>query len=330
MITLKGVDTLIKKIIAISSLLLFMIVASACSKDENSKKDENLLKVYTTIFPLQDFTEKIGGEYVDVASAIPIGADAHSFEPTTKDIVQIAESDMFIYNGVGMEGYISKMVNTLKNEKVTILDASKGISTINGEKYILEDDHTHAEEVESDSHNHASSEDPHIWFDPLRAKEQAKIIAAALSKAMPEKEEYFQTNLKKLEEEFDALDKEYIDALQNVEEKEILVSHAAYSYWGDRYGIYQIAVTGLSPSNEPSQKQLAKLIDIVKDHKIKYIFFESFGTPKIADTIQKEVGAKVLTLNHVASVTKQDVKDNKDYFDLMRENLEQLKKGLNE
>lgn len=120
------------KKLAITTLLLTSAVLSACNKDthQQSTKNKNKLTIYTTIYPLQDFAEKIGGKYVDVHSIYPTGVDTHDFEPTSKQIVEIANSDLFVYNGAGMEPFADKIKDTLKNNHVAILEATKNIELI--------------------------------------------------------------------------------------------------------------------------------------------------------------------------------------------------------
>ena len=108
----------------------------------------------------------------------------------------------------------------------------------------------------------------------------------------------------------------------------MIVSHAAYGYWEEVYGIHQIPVTGLSPSDEPSQKELEKIIKMANEKQIKYILFEQNVTPKVAEIIQKEINAEPLYLHNLESLTKEDRKNGEDYFSLMRKNLETLDKAL--
>ncbi len=116
--------------------------------------------------------------------------------------------------------------------------------------------------------------------------------------------------------------------IKGAKRKEILVAHAAYGYWEKRYGLKQISVTGLSPTNEPSQKQLASIIQIAKDHDIHYIFFEQNVTSKIAEVVKNEIGADVLILHNLEARTNDDIANNKDYFAIMNDNISALKKAL--
>ncbi|RFB17896.1 adhesin [Bacillus sp. HNG] len=297
-------------------LLLLISILSACGADQTNK--ESKLTVYTTVFPLTDFTQKIGGEDVLVKSVYPPGSDAHSFEPTPRDMTDIAGADAFIYTGVGVEGFVETAQKTLKNEKVVLFEAGTGIEFLHTE----DDDH------HDDEHNHGDI-DPHIWLDPIYSIQIADNIKSALSEINPSDKDLYERNFKELKEQLEALNTDFTEVTNAAKQKEILVAHSAYGYWEVRYGIKQISITGYSPTNEPSQKELKNIIDVVKEHNLKYILFERNISSKIAETVQKETGTESLTLHNLESLTEQEIESNEDYFSLMRQNLETLKKALN-
>ncbi|GMB09883.1 metal ABC transporter substrate-binding protein [Thermolongibacillus altinsuensis] len=323
----------------LSVVLAGTLTLFGCNKQEettNSQKNENTLTIYTTVYPLQDFAEKIGGEHVNVQSIYPPGADAHTFEPTTKTMQQLADADAFIYIGQGMEGFVDRVTKTLTNENVKLVEATKGIELIDSthddhahEDEATHDEHAHEDETANDEHEHNHGDkDPHVWLDPIYAIEMAETIKNTLSELKPEAKDEFEQNFAALKSELEALDAQFKELVANAKRKEILVAHAAYGYWEKRYGIEQISVTGLSPTNEPSQKQLANIIKTAKKHNIRYIFFEQSVTPKIAEVVKNEIGAEPLRLHNLESLTEEDVKEKKDYITIMKENVENLRKAL--
>jgi zinc transport system substrate-binding protein len=341
---------------------------SGCGKSETVSEttdtnEKETLTVYTTIYPLEDFTKKIGGEFVEVQSIYPPNVDAHSYEPTTKDMINLANSDLFIYTGVGIEGFADKVAETLQKEQVHILKAGEGIELVTSsdvhhhegedghsesEHHENEDGHTesehhenedgHSEEVEgaAESHEHEEDEhvhgdvDPHVWLDPILAIDLAKNIQTTLSTIMPEHKAEFENNFNKLKNELEKLDQEFKMTIDHSKTKYILVAHAAYGYWEKRYGIKQIAIAGLSPTQEPSQKELQAIIEESSEHNIHYVIFEQNLSPKVAKIIQDEIGAKSLALHNLEAVTKENLNQKDDYFSIMRKNLETLKIALNE
>jgi zinc transport system substrate-binding protein len=367
------------KRLLLSSIFIMGTTLAGCSSTKKveliSQTNTDKLTVYTTIYPLQDFTNKIGGDLVDVKSIYPPNVDAHSFEPSSKDMINLAKSDLFIYTGAGIEGFTEKATEALENEKVVVVRAVEGIQLLemndehshsggsksNHEMHEDEADHSeekhHEDEADYSDNEHLEAEtsnsnedneqnesahsgeneehadhgnyDPHVWLDPSLSIQIASNIKNSLIGLMPENKSEFENNYNLLEKELTALDNEFKQVIDNSKTKYLLVAHDAYGYWANRYGIKQIAINGLSPSQEPSQRELTDIIKESKEHQIKYIAFEQNVSPRIAEIIQEEIGAEALTLNNLESITEEDVKNNEDYFSLMRKNLEILKKALN-
>lgn len=326
--------------LSLGILLLVGMTLAGCSSSKESAKtnnsEANKLTVYTTIYPLEDFAKKIGGEFVDVKSIYPPNADAHSFEPTTKDMINLAEADLFIYSGAGIEGFTEKAEQALKNEKVTILKAAENVEMIEAaQDHSHGGEETHSEEEQHDEDAAHSEEhldqnlDPHVWLDPILSIKLASHIKDSLIELMPEQKQEFEQNFVQLEQDLKELDNEFKNVIDHAENKHLLVAHEAYGYWSNRYGIIQIAVNGLSPTQEPSQRELTKLIEEAKEHDLKYIAFEQNVSSRVAEMIQREIGAETVTLYNLESISAEDMKNEEDYFSLMRKNLETLEKVLN-
>ncbi|MFE8000099.1 metal ABC transporter solute-binding protein, Zn/Mn family, partial [Bacillus cereus] len=222
-----------KRLTIFSFLLIFTLIFAGCSnkKESNAKKDGKLT-VYTTIFPLADFAKKIGGDYVNVEAIYPPGADSHTFEPSQKQTVQVAKADLFVYNGAELEPFAEKMEKTLQKENVKIVNASKGIELRASTE---EEHHDHGDGHKEDEHHH--DKDPHVWLDPTLAMKQAEKIKNALVELQPEHKKEFEKNFAALQTKFTDLDDGFKAAVANAKTKEILVSHAAYGYWEQRYGL---------------------------------------------------------------------------------------------
>ncbi len=308
-------------------IVLFLIttlILAGCRENaaQDNKKSKDTLTVYTTIFPIEDFTKKIGGKHVEVKSVYPAGADAHTYEPTMKTMMDIADSDLLIFNGGGLESFIGKMESSLKNEKVVKVEASEGVQLLSSEEQHGNEEHGH------DDEHHHHDKDPHIWIDPENATIMAENIKNALSEEMPSAKEDFEKNYQDLKAKLQQLDTDLRTVIESADRKEILVSHAAYGYWGHRYGLEQISITGISSENEPSQKQLQGIIETAKKHHIKYIIYDQNPVTKVVDTIQKETGTKPLTLHNLEYITEKDKQDKEDYFSIIDKNIETLKKAL--
>ena len=179
-----------------------------------------------------------------------------------------------------------------------------------------------------DGHNHGDV-DPHLWLDPIYASQMAVAIKDELVKQMPEQSDYFETQYNKLNEKLKSLDKKLADTIQNSKTNEIIVSHAAYGYWEKRYGLKQISVTGLTGSNEPSQKDLENIVKTAKEHDLHYVIFEQNVSSKLTEIIQNEIGAKSLKLHNLSVLTDADIKAGADYESIMNQNIETLNTALN-
>ncbi|MYL37620.1 zinc ABC transporter substrate-binding protein AdcA [Halobacillus litoralis] len=321
-----------KKIFGAVGLFAFILLLTACGEEESSSSEEGEqsdaseeLNIYTTVYPLQYFAEQIAGEQADVQSILPPGSDPHTYEPTSKEMIEMAEADAFIYNGAGLEPYAEKISDSIKSEDVKILEASMGIE-------LKEHAHNHEEEESSHEDEHAGhnhgDQDPHVWLDPVLSIQVAENIKDTLVELNPGQEDTYNENFQELKSNLEELDQEFHDQLEAAPKNKFIVSHAAYGYWEQSYGVEQVSVSGLSPTNEPSQKDLEAIVETAEQHNIKHVFFEQNVTPKVADVVRKEIGAESLRLHNLSVLTEEDINNEEDYFTLMQRNLEVLTEGL--
>jgi len=323
-----------KKWFTIISMFTLILLLAACSADDTKKdtsesqQNTDALSVYTTVYPLQYFTEQIGGEFVDVSSIYPAGANEHSFEPTQKDMMALADADLFFYIGLGLEGFVENAQKTLANEDVKLVAAAANVTE---DQLHISTGHTHAEHEEHDDHGeeHAHEEhDAHVWLSPVISQQLALTIKDELVAALPEHEERFNSNYEQLVTELAALHADFEEMAAATTKKTFFVSHAAFGYIAGHYGFNQVPVAGLNSQSEPSQKELTSIVDLANKEDIQYIFFEQNVSSKLTEIIQNEVNAETLTLHNLSVLTKEDIQNNEDYFTLMRKNMDFLKQAL--
>ncbi|WP_203247344.1 metal ABC transporter solute-binding protein, Zn/Mn family [Sporosarcina beigongshangi] len=327
-----------KKLFSVLSVIILLLLA-ACGNKESAKEkvkteaSEDVLSVYTTVYPLRYFTERIGGDAVDVQSIYPPGADEHTFDPTQKDMIALADSDLFFYIGLGLEGFVENAEKTMEGERVKMVAVADDIPEESlGEGH----DHNHGEEgYESHEHDEEGHDlhdhgefDPHIWISPILSIELAITIKDSLIEASPDKKDAFEQNFEGLKKDLLEIDQKFKDMAANASIKTFFVSHAAFGYIADTYGFEQVAVAGLNSQSEPSQKQLASLVEYAKEHDVKYVLFEQNVSSKLADVIRKEIGADSLMLHNLGILTTKDVENKEDYLSLMEYNIETLAKAL--
>ncbi|CAM4237573.1 metal ABC transporter substrate-binding protein [Lederbergia lenta] len=309
-----------KLLLALFSLLL--LLAGCSNNNMGNEKRKEKLDVYTTVYPLRYFTEQIGGDFVNVKSIYPPGADEHTYEPSQKDMMNLADADLFFYIGLGLEGFADKAKTVLKNDHVQMIAIGEEINL----EPTIEDEHA-GEDHEHAGHNHGDI-DPHIWIDPIYAKEMAKKILDSLSEQIPEQRELFEKNYATLAIQFDEIDTQFKELAENAARKKFIIAHAAYGYWENRYNLKQIPISGISSSQEPSQKKLKNIVDTVKSEQIPYILYEQNINSRLADVIRQETGTEALRIHNLAVLTEDELNKKETYFTLMKNNIKVLEKAL--
>ncbi len=314
-----------KKVSYIVTVLLLIIIigCSGCTdRGQESRQEDKVpgkLKVYTTIYPLYDFAMHVGGAAAEVQYLVPPGVEPHEWEPAPRDLAKVAEGNVFIYCGAGLESWVEKAINNINNPNLIVVDTSEGID-------LFYADHNHS--GHGPVKNGMEMVDPHIWLDPINAKQMVNNIRDSLCKADPGNREYYETNAAGYNTNLDDLHQDYLSSLKNTPVKSFVTSHAAFGYLARRYGLEQIPIRGISPEVEPTPARMAEIVNIARTEGINYIFFESMVNPKVSEVIAAEVGAKVLVLNPLGGLTRDEINAGKSYLSVMRNNLANLQLAL--
>ena len=310
------------KVLLIIIIVSIIMLNSGCAgNNEKQDPDDNKIKIYTTLYVLSEFSQKIGGSQVEVVNLVPPGVSPHDFEPTAKDIIALTKADIFLYNGAGMEGWVEKVLDNLKSSEVLSIDASNKIELRENDE-----EHDHDEE----SHDEESNIDAHVWLNPLNALKQAEEIKNALIQMDSENKTFYEENYQELKNKLTDLDKLYASELKNTNRKDFFMSHAAFGYLAEQYGLTQNSISGVIPADEPSPAEMVGLIKKAKELNIKYILIDPRDVVKISEVLADEIGAETIPINTVASLTKEELAEGLDYFKIMEDNLINLKKVLNE
>lgn len=291
------------------------------------------LKVMASFYPMYDFAEKIGGDYVEVTNMVSAGTEPHDWEPAATDIKNLEEADVFIYNGAGMEHWVEDVLASLENKDLKAVEASKGLELLAGgeEAEATSEDQTETDsEAATDDQAEEVSYDPHVWLSPKNAKQEMSNIKDALIEADPDHAEAYEQNYETYATKMDDLDAEYQEKLADTKSKDLIVAHEAFGYLCRDYGLNQVGIEGLSPDSEPDAKRMNEIIAFAKENNVKTIFFEELVSPKVAETIASEIGAKTAVLNPLEGLTDEEISAGEDYFSVMESNLEALTQALNE
>lgn len=268
------------------------------------------IQVSTSFYPLYFFTSQIAGDRATVYNITPAGAEPHDYEPTAQDIVRIVDGQLLVLNGGRLEAWGDKIQNVVKDRDTKIIAVGDEIAN------------------QTITEGGAKIRDPHVWLDPMLAKNEAMAIARGLVQVDPENALYYQNNAQALRAKLDNLDQEFRRGLSNCQKKDIITSHASFGYLANEYGLNQVSISGLSPDAEPSPQELAQISDFASKNNVKYIFFESLVSPKLSQTIAHEIGAETMVLNPIEGLSDDEIEAGKTYFTEMSKNLASLKIAL--
>lgn len=295
-------------------LVIFIIGVGGWIVSSNNRQTppvkSNKLQVVASCYPLYYFAKEIGGAYVEVYNITPAGAEPHDYEPTTQDVARMERSQLLIINGGGFEPWADKIKSTLDGTHLSIISVGEQLMT------------------STIKEGGTPQKDPHVWLDPVLAKQQVIVIASALKLSDSKHASAFDANVDRLLSQLDKLDGEFRGGLQTCQQRTIITSHSAFGYVAREYGFEQVSIAGLSPDEEPTPQKLAELTRFAKTNSIRYIFFETLVSPKLAQTLAHEVGAQTLVFNPLEGLTPEEVAQGVDYFSVQRENLKQLKIAL--
>jgi zinc transport system substrate-binding protein len=312
----------------IAIISLFAIVLSGCGTSSGSKDAlvEGKINVVTSFYPLYDFTRKIGGDYVNVINLVPAGVEPHDWSPKSRDMTNLTNAQLFVYQGAGFEGWVHDFLDSLKADStVKVIEAGKGASLI---KASSGDQHTDQHSHQNASKQEEMQYDPHLWLSPNNAKILAQNIKDGLVQVDPAHKAEYEQNFAMLAAQLTDLDTKFKQELGQTKKKEIAVSHQAFGYLCNDYGLVQMAIMGLSPDSEPTAKDLLHIQAFIKEHDVKYIFFEDLVSDKLAKTLAKDAHVDTMVLNPLEGLTEAQQQAGEDYVSIMEGNLKNLVKAL--
>ena len=324
-----------KRLVVLLALSAIAFLA-ACGNGASTASDDDSLKIITTFYPMQALTNTVVGDSAEVTVMME-NADTHEYEPSAQDIATLNEADVFVYNSEDMETFVPTLLASIDNPDLVIIEAASEVELIDGDVETVgetteehEDEETDAESHEDhDDEGHSHETDPHTWLDPVNAVTQAQTIANALTEADPENAETYQENAGQFASDMMAVHEEYARIFEAAETETFLTQHAAFGYLANRYGLHQVAVTGVTESAEPSPKRIADIVSYMTENNISVIYGQKGGATEIATTIASEVGGTVGELQSMESVdTNQYPADGDGFIAIMKANLENLAEGI--
>jgi zinc transport system substrate-binding protein len=328
---------LLLKVLVLSVVMIGVVSSSPAFGADASEK----LRVVTTIFPFADWAQQVGGDKVEVVCLLPPGASPHTYELTTKDIKALQQAKILIYNGMGLDDWVGKLVEKSANQGLIKLAMAEQLplapmpSMIEAEEKGTDNDHeevVHAEgdhqekegephEVEHRHHDHTAAACG-MWLDPMRAVRMVDLIAAALSEADPANRAYYQERAKRYWAQLDRLDRQYRRTLES-EKGGVICFHDAFIYLFRRYNVDIYGIVEPYPGKEPSVEYIRRLTSHVADRPLRYVLTEPQLSVKPAKVLADQLKVPAVTVDPIGGY---GIPQRDSYIGLMSYNLKQLTK----
>jgi zinc transport system substrate-binding protein len=285
--------------------------------------------VVASFYPLYEFSRQVAGDRAEVATLVPPGVEPHDWEPSPQDIAQLQKAKVFVYNGAGFESWVEKLLDAVASKGALVVKATERIPLITVDLPGHDDPgHGKRRDPKDRPGQDKAPPDPHVWLDPVLAQAMVDNIRAGLAQADPSGAAVYGENARGFMARLETLHDAFAAGLKDCARRDIVVSHAAFGYLAQRYRLSPVPVMGLAPESEPSPAQLAAIVRFARQRKVKYIFFETLVSPKLAETLAREVGARTLVFNPIEGQTREEAAAGKGYMALMEENLKNLRTAL--
>lgn len=300
-------------VIAIAGALFWL--ASPLQQDDQS---DSRPVIAVSTFPLFEAARMVAGESMEVYPIIPLGTDAHMFNPNPQTVAKISSAAFFVYNGAGFESWSENMRHSIASETI-VIDMSRHVGLIRSSR-------EHHDEHEE--HAHEGEFDPHFWLDIDNMIMVVGVFEKAFSEKYPQNAALYHENAKAYTQELRALKEEFRSKLRSCSVKTLVSNHDAFGYLAHANGFKNISVIGLSSDEQPSAKNIAQIIELVKREKINTVFFEEFINDQVAHTIAKEAGTSVQPLHPLENISEAELQSHQTYLSIMRDNLAKLETAM--
>jgi len=293
-----------------AACIVAVALLPACGSSTSGDPTDPGLRVVASFYPLADAAQEIGGSLVQVENLTAPGVEPHDIELTPQQVESIDRADVVVYLGGGFQPAVE---DALGDAQGTTLDASASLRSL---------------PVPAGETDASLTADPHVWLDPTLYQQIVDEVRDVLTQVDPADVSTFRSNAHAFDRRIADLDQEYRSGLATCDRDVIVTSHAAFGYLGERYGLTQVAISGMSPDAEPSPQRLAEIKAMVERDGVTTIFTEELVSPKVADTLASETGATTAVLNPLESLTPEEAAAGADYVSVMRENLSTLRGAL--
>jgi len=312
------------RVVLIIACVCILLFSCGCSSSKE-KTDNGKIKIVASAFPQYDLVRSIAGDKADIVMLLPAGSEIHTYDPSVKDIMNVAECDVFVYNGGESDMWVNRVIDSAENKSMTGFAFMENCTLLE-EKIVIGMQHEHDEEHE----NEETSHDEHVWTSPVVLMEIAEHLTDVLCEKNPENADVYKENYESYKEELLALDEAFRNVRQaSVRNTLVFGDRFPFAYFAEEYDLeYYAAFPGCASNTEASAKTLAFLSDKVKEENIPAVFTIEFSDGKIADAVCSDSGAKKLLFHSCHNVTKSQFDEGVTYLSLMYENVDALREAI--
>jgi zinc transport system substrate-binding protein len=345
----------------ISLLLLPLFSTVGCTgtgsepvaQEGDATADDQPLQVVATFLPMYLFTQAVAGDAAEVSVLIQPGTEVHEYQSTPADVQAIAQADVLVQNGLGMEEFLEGTIDSAQNPDLKVIDASEDITPLEDESPVIsptsatdEAGHSHADEAHADEahaeeehaegeasneaesasaagHGHTHAENPHVWLDPVLAIQQVEAIRDGLVAADPDNAQTYEANAAAYIEQLQALDQTFQQRLQPFGDRTFISFHDAFPYLAERYNLQQVAIVAL-PEDNLTPGDIQKTISAVKEYDVKALFSEPGTDNRLLTSLSQDLNLELAELDSLEAGEL----DPQYYFTAMEANLQTLESAF--
>jgi len=303
-----------------------MVWGLACSKPiegvhpTGSVNHGKRLQVVASFMPVYAHASRVAGDRADVTMLLKADSGPHDYQLSPKDVKRIADADLFVINGAGIEEWLDDLVRSAGSARLKVVDTGAGVEKSTSPAVI---EMTGTGGDAGPGHDHGEGANPHIWLDPVNAMEQTRAIARAFIAADPPNAAVYQSNANQYLAELGELDRDFRAAMAALPGKDLITFHDAFPYLAKRYGMNYVGYIEAFPEKDPTPAQLKSLIRAIQKHRVKVLFAEVGYSPAIFKSLAEQTGARVVELDTL----EVGEADPNAYLSRMRNNLRALQKA---
>lgn len=294
------------RLIVTSVTIALICGCAAGARDKSSGKPV----IAAAFSPIEEILRSVGGDAIDVVTLVPPGEEAHEYEPSAQQMGDLQSAQIVFYLGGGFQPNVEKAIDALP-------DSVRKIDLLQSIDLLPVTDSLQGADGETEGAVLSSGQDPHVWLDPNNMISMSKAVADALS-----------IDASGYIDELSQLDGSFRIGLADCRSRVIVTSHRAFEYLAHAYGLTQIPISGISPTEEPSAKTLEAVAKAAEANNVTTIFFEETLPADLARTVADEIGATTAVLDPVESLSSDQLDAGATYISVMDENLAELRSGL--